>query len=80
MNRRIRVDVITQKKGLFGMRNVVKYRTITVSGREYRQMQRDRKNTAARNEAEHLAGLVPALGRGTGGRLTLYMRNAYTRI
>ena len=57
MNRRIRVDVITQKKGLFGIRNVVKHRTITVSGREYRQMQQDRKNAAARNEAERLAGL-----------------------
>ena len=57
MKHRIKVDVVTQKKGLFGTREVVQRRTVTVSGKEYRRLQREKQNAVAKNEAQHLAGL-----------------------
>lgn len=57
MKHRIRVDVVTQKKGLFGTREVVQRKTVTVSGKEYRRLQREKQNAVAKNEDQRLAGL-----------------------
>lgn len=57
MKHRVRVDVTEQKRGLFGTREVVRKKTITVSGKDYRRMQREKKNAAAATEAERLAAL-----------------------
>ena len=57
MKHRIRVDVVTEKKGLFGTRSVVKHRTITVTGKEYRRMRQEKRSAAAATEAERLAAL-----------------------
>ena len=55
MKHRIKVDVVTQKKGLFGTRDVVQRKTVTVSGKEYRRLQREKQNAVAKNEAQRLA-------------------------
>lgn len=41
MKHKVKVDVVTEKKGLFGTRQVVEKRTITVSGREYRKLKQE---------------------------------------
>lgn len=57
MNHRIRVNVVTRKKGLFGMREVVTKKTVTVSGKEYRRMRKAKWNRPSSSEAERLAAL-----------------------
>ena len=57
MKHRVKVDVVTQKKGLFGTREVVKKQTITVSGKEYRKMKREKWNRPVSSEAERMAAL-----------------------
>ena len=57
MKHRMKVDVITQKKGLFGTREVVQRKTVTVSGKEYRRLQREKQNAVAKNEDQRLASL-----------------------
>ena len=36
MKHKVKVDVVTEKKGFFGKRQVVEKRTITVNGREFK--------------------------------------------
>ena len=57
MKHRVKVDVVTQKRGLFGTREIVKKKTITVTGKEYRWMKREKWNQPVSSEAERLAGL-----------------------
>lgn len=55
MNRKVKVDVVTRRQGLFGMREVRKRRTITVTGKEYRE--KGKWNMEPSSEAERLAAL-----------------------
>ena len=57
MKHQVKLDVVTHRKGFFGTREVVKRKTITVSGKERRRMKRERWNRPASSEAERLAGL-----------------------
>ena len=41
MKHKVKVDVVTEKKGLFGTHQVVEKRTIIVSGREYRKLKQE---------------------------------------
>ena len=54
---RVKVDVAVRKKGFFGTREAVRKKTITVSGKEYRRMKRERWNAPASSEAQRLAAL-----------------------
>ena len=55
MNRKVKVDVVTRRQGLFGLREVRKRRTITVTGKEYRK--KGKWNREPSSEAERLAAL-----------------------
>ena len=57
MKHSVKVDVVTRKKGLFGTREVVRRKKITVSGREYRRMKQEKWNRPVSSEAERLAAL-----------------------
>ncbi len=57
MKHGIRVDTVTERKGFFGPRSVVKHRTITLTGKEYRRTLREKRGAAAATEAERLAAL-----------------------
>lgn len=54
---RVKVDVVTRRKGLFGMREIVKKKTVTVSGKECSRMKKERWNKPVFSEAERLAAL-----------------------
>ena len=41
MKHKVKVDVVTEKPGFFGKRQVVEKQTITVSGREYRKLKQE---------------------------------------
>lgn len=49
MKHRVKMNVVMQKKGLFGTQNVVKEKTVIVSGKEYRKIQQEKR------KAEYLA-------------------------
>lgn len=55
MKHRVKMDVVTEKKGLFGMKKVVEQKTVTVSGREYRQIQQAKRKADDRAKAQKLA-------------------------
>lgn len=57
MKHRIKVDVVTEKRRLFGTRSVVRHKTITVTGEECCRIQRKKHGTAPVTEAERLAAL-----------------------
>ena len=54
---RVKVDVVTRRKGLFGTREIIKKKTVTVSGKEYRRMKKEKWNKPVFSEAERLAAL-----------------------
>ena len=43
MKHRVKMNVVEQKKGLFGTKEVVKKKTLTLSGKEYREYIRMQK-------------------------------------
>lgn len=55
MKHRVKMNVVTQKKGLFGTRNVVKEKTVTVSGKEYRKIQQEKRKAEDLAKAQKLA-------------------------
>ena len=57
MKHRVKVDVVTRRKGLFGTREIIKKKTVTVSGKEYRRMKKEKWNKQVFSEAERLAAL-----------------------
>ena len=57
MKRRMKVDVVTRRKGLFGLREVVRRRTITLPGQERPRPEREQWNRPFSSEAERLAAL-----------------------
>ena len=58
MKHRVRVKVITRKRGLFGTREVVTRKTVTVPGGEACRTGQPRWNAPAASEAERLAALA----------------------
>ena len=59
MKHRVRVDVVTEKRGLFGRtRQVVRHRTITVSGKEYRRMRQEKWNREMSEQERQVALLM----------------------
>ena len=61
MKHRIKMDVVTEKKGIFGPKKVVERKTVTVSGREYRQIREARRKAEDRAKAQQLAGAFVVL-------------------
>ena len=61
MKHRVKVDVVTEKPGLFGKKKVVERRTITVNGREYRKLKQEQfrkeKENRELTEEQRLAAL-----------------------
>ena len=61
MKHKVKVDVVTEKKGFFGKRQVVEKRTITVNGREYRKLKQEQFRKKQENreltEQQRLAAL-----------------------
>ena len=59
MKHKVKVDVVTEKKGLFGTHQVVEKRTIIVSGREYRKLKQEqfRKENKELTEQQRLTAL-----------------------
>ena len=41
MKHKVKVDVVTEKPGFFGLKKVVEKETITVSGRDYRKLKKE---------------------------------------
>ena len=57
MKHRVKVDVVTRRKGLFGTREIIKKKTVTVSWKEYCRMKEEKWNKPVFSEAERLAAL-----------------------
>ena len=61
MKHKVKVDVVTEKSGFFGKRQVIEKKTITVSGREYRKLKQEQfrkeKENKELNEQQRLAAL-----------------------
>lgn len=61
MKHRVKVDVVTEKQGFFGKRQVVEKKTITVNGREYRMLKQEQfrkeKENRELTEQQRLAAL-----------------------
>ena len=61
MKHKVKVDVVTEKKGFFGKCQVVEKRTITVNGREYRKLKQEQFRKEQENreltEQQRLAAL-----------------------
>ena len=55
MKHRVKMNVVPQKKGLFGTRNVVKEKTVIVSGKEYRKIQQEKRKAEECAKAQKLA-------------------------
>ena len=55
MKHRVKMDVVTEKKGLFGTKKVVEQKMVTVSGREYRQIQQAKRKADDRAKAQQRA-------------------------
>ena len=53
----VKMDVVEQKKGLFGTKEVVKKKKVTLSGKEYRQYLRDKKEAEEYREAQRRAAM-----------------------
>ena len=59
MKHRVKVDVVTEKRGLFGRtRQVKKSRSITVSGEQYRKMKQEKWNREMSEEERQVALLL----------------------
>ena len=59
MKHRVKVDVVTEKRGLFGRtRQVKKSRVITVSGEQYRKMKQEKWNREMSEEERQVALLL----------------------
>jgi hypothetical protein len=58
---KVKVDVVTEKPGFFGKRQVVERKTITVNGREYRKLKQKQFRKEQENreltEQQRLAAL-----------------------
>ena len=61
MKHRVKMNVVTQKKGLFGTRNVVKEKTVTVSGKEYRKIQQEKRKAEDLAKAQKMAAMFVIL-------------------
>ena len=57
MKHQVNVDVVTRKKGLFGIREIVTKKTITVSGKESCRKKAEKWNRQVSSEEERLAAL-----------------------
>ena len=61
MKHKVKVDVVTEKPGLFGTKKVVEKQTITVNGREYRKLKKEQfrkeKENRELTEQQRLAAL-----------------------
>ena len=61
MKHKVKVDVVTEKPGFFGKRQVIEKQTITVSGREYRKLKQEQfrkeKENRELTEQQRLAAL-----------------------
>ena len=57
MKHRVKMNVVTQKKGFFGTRNVVKEKTVTVSGKEYRKIQQEKRKAEDLAKAQKMAAM-----------------------
>ena len=61
MKHKVKVDVVTEKKGFFSKRQVVEKRTITVNGREYGKLKQEQFRKEQENreltEQQRLAAL-----------------------
>ncbi len=74
MKHRLRVNVVTRRKGLFGTREVIRRKTVAVPGDPAARTKRGKWNAPAGSEAERLAKLYllwkEELAEGNGeGRL-----------
>ena len=59
MKHRVKVDVVTEKRGLFGRtRQVKKSRIIMVSGEQYRKMKQEKWNREMSEEERQVALLL----------------------
>ena len=59
MKHRVKVDVVTERRGLFGKRPVVEHKTVTVDGRTYRKMKREeRDRQRAQGDAMAAAAMI----------------------
>ena len=61
MKHKVKVDVVTEKQGFFGKRQVIEKKTITVNGREYRKLKQEQfrkeKENRGLTEQQRLAAL-----------------------
>lgn len=55
MKHRVKMDVVEQKKGLWGTKEVVKKKTVTLSGKEYRDYIRMQKKAENLRKAQYVA-------------------------
>ena len=55
MKHRVKKDVVEQKKGLWGTKEVVKKKTVTLSGKEYRDYIRMQKKAENLRKAQYVA-------------------------
>lgn len=61
MKHRVKMNVVEQKKGLFGTKEVVKKKTLTLSGKEYREYIRMQKKAEDLRKAQcHAAAFLIA--------------------
>lgn len=74
MKQPVKIDVVTRRKGLFGLREVIRKRTITIPAKECCRTQRRQWNQTANSEEERLAALyrmweeeLAETGRGSTG-------------
>ena len=61
MKHRVKMNVVTQKKGLFGTQNVVKEKTVIVSGKEYRKIQQEKRKAEDLAKAQKMAAMFVIL-------------------
>ena len=58
MKHKVKMNVLTEKRGLLGPRQVVERRTVTVDGKTYRRLMKEQRNqgptAAERLAAEYL--------------------------
>ncbi len=50
MKHRVKMDVITEKKGFFGTRKVVEQKTVTVNGADWRRIKRAKQQADKRRQ------------------------------
>lgn len=55
MKHRVKMDVVEQKKGLWGTKEVVKKKTVTLSGKEYRDYIRMQKKAENLRKTQYVA-------------------------